>query len=137
MKCEVRFIFFLLRRSLITLLKAGLGVTKKQDFFTGEVTARVENENDQQELQNCMNEAAFSNCNAEEYINTDKDVQTEPDTMDINELVQKFRESQKKERGGGRRGKCHCVRRRKVQSEDLSGCCQKFKGTAEICRTTG
>ena len=26
-----------------------------------------------------MNEAAFSNCNAEDYINVDKDVQTEPD----------------------------------------------------------
>ena len=61
----------------------------------GEVTASVENENDQQELQNCMNEAAFSNCNAEDYINIDKDVQTEPDTMDIDALVQNFKESQK------------------------------------------
>ena len=61
----------------------------------GKVTASVENENDQQELQNCMNEAAFSNCNAEKYINIDKDVQTEPDTMDIDALVQNFRESQK------------------------------------------
>ena len=43
----------------------------------------------------CLNEAAFSNCNAEDYINTDKDVQTEPDTMDIDALVQNFRESQK------------------------------------------
>ena len=60
-----------------------------------EVTASVENENDQQELQNCMNEAAFSNCNTEDYINVDKDVQTEPDTMDIDALVQNFRESQK------------------------------------------
>jgi len=42
-----------------------------------------------------MNEAAFSNCNAENYINIDKDVQTEPDTMDIDALVQNFRESQK------------------------------------------
>ena len=42
-----------------------------------------------------MNEAAFSNCNAEDYINIDKDVQTEPDTMDIDALVQNFRESQK------------------------------------------
>jgi hypothetical protein len=49
----------------------------------GKVTASTENENDQQDLQNCMNEAAFSNCNAEDYINIDKDVQTEPDTMDI------------------------------------------------------
>jgi hypothetical protein len=55
--------------------------------------------------------------------------------MDIDALVQNFRESQK-EGGRGRRGKRHCVRRRKVQSEDLSGCCQKFKGTAGICRTT-
>ena len=62
----------------------------------GEVTASAENENDQQDLQNCKNVTAFSKCNAEGYINTDKDVQTEPDTMDINELVQKFRESQKK-----------------------------------------
>ena len=45
---------------------------------------------------NCMNEAAFSNCNAEDYINIDKDVQTEPDTMDIDALVQNFKESQKK-----------------------------------------
>ena len=42
-----------------------------------------------------MNEAAFSNCNAEDYINRDKDVQTEPDTMDIDALVQNFRGSQK------------------------------------------
>ena len=42
-----------------------------------------------------MNEAAFSNCNAENYINIDKDVQTEPDTVDIDALVQNFRESQK------------------------------------------
>ena len=42
-----------------------------------------------------MNEAAFSNCNAEDYINIDKDVQTEPDTLDIDALVQNFRESQK------------------------------------------
>ena len=42
-----------------------------------------------------MNEAAFSNCNAEDYINIDKDVQTEPHTMDIDALVQDFRESKK------------------------------------------
>jgi hypothetical protein len=42
-----------------------------------------------------MNEAAFSNCNAEDYIHIDKDVQTEPDTMDIDALVQNFRESKK------------------------------------------
>ena len=68
---------------------------EKAGFFTGEVTGSVENENDQQDLQNCMNEAAFSTCNAEDYINRDKDVQTEPDTMDIDVLVQNFRESQK------------------------------------------
>jgi len=79
---------------------------EKAGFFTGEVTASVENENDQQELQNCMNEAAFSNCNAEDYINRDKDVQTEPDTMDIDALVQNFKESRKRGGGGrGRRGK--------------------------------
>ena len=42
-----------------------------------------------------MNEAVFSNFNAENYINVDKDVQTEPGTMDIDALVQNFRESQK------------------------------------------
>ena len=42
-----------------------------------------------------MNEAAFSNCNAEDYINVDKDVQTEPDTMDIDALFQNFIKSQK------------------------------------------
>ena len=42
-----------------------------------------------------MNEAAFSDCNAEDYINIDKDMQTEPDTMDIDMLVQNFGESQK------------------------------------------
>jgi hypothetical protein len=61
----------------------------------GEVSSSLENENDQQDLQNCMNEAAFSNCNDEDYINIDKDVQTESDTMDIDALVQNFRESQK------------------------------------------
>ena len=68
---------------------------EKAGFFTGEVTASVENENDQQDLKNGMNEAAFSNCNAEDYINIDKDVQTEPDTVDIDGLVQNFTESQK------------------------------------------
>ena len=63
-------------------------VFRKSRIFTGEVTASVENEKDQQELQNCMNEAAFSKCNVEDYINIDKDVQTEPDTMDIDALVQ-------------------------------------------------
>ena len=37
---------------------------EKSGFFMDEVTVRVGNENDQQDLQNCMNEAAFSNCNA-------------------------------------------------------------------------
>ena len=41
-----------------------------------------------------MSEAAFCNCNAEDYINIDTDVQTEPDTMD-NALVQNFGKSQK------------------------------------------
>jgi len=41
-----------------------------------------------------MSEVAFCNCGAEDYINIDKDVQTEPDTMD-NALVQNFRKSQK------------------------------------------
>jgi hypothetical protein len=42
-----------------------------------------------------MNETAFSNCNAEDYINIDKDVQREPDTMDIDALFQNFRDSRK------------------------------------------
>jgi hypothetical protein len=66
---------------------------EKARFSTGEVTASVENENDQKDLQNCMNEVAFSNCNAEDYINIDRDVQTEPGTMDIDALVKNFRES--------------------------------------------
>ena len=71
---------------------------RKTEFFTGEVTASVENENDQQHLlQNCMSEAAFCNCSAEDYIIIDKDVQTEPDTMD-NALVQNFRKSQERRR---------------------------------------
>jgi hypothetical protein len=40
-------------------------VFEKVGFSTDEVTASIENENDQ----NFMNEAAFSNCNAEDYIN--------------------------------------------------------------------
>ena len=77
------------------LLETETRCFEKSGFFTGEITASVGNENDQQELQNCMNEAAFSNCNAEDYINIDKDVQTEPDTMDIDVLVQNFKESRK------------------------------------------
>jgi hypothetical protein len=42
-----------------------------------------------------MNEAAFRDYNAEDYINIDKDVQIEPDTIDIDALVQNFRESRK------------------------------------------
>jgi hypothetical protein len=42
-----------------------------------------------------MNEAAFSNCNAEGYINTNKDVRTESDTLGIDALIQNFSESQK------------------------------------------
>jgi hypothetical protein len=49
---------------------------EKAWFSMVEVNASVENENDQQDLQKCMNVAAFSNCNAEDYINIDKDVQT-------------------------------------------------------------
>ena len=71
---------------------------EKAGFFTGEVTASVENENGQQELQNCVKEVAFSNCNVEDYINRDKDVQTEPETMDMDALVQNFRESKKERR---------------------------------------
>jgi hypothetical protein len=44
---------------------------EKAGFSMGEVTASVENEDDQQDLHNCTNEAAFSNCNAEDYINID------------------------------------------------------------------
>ena len=84
-----------------------------------------------------MNEAAFSNCNAEDYINIDKDVQTEPDAVDIDALVQNFRESQKERKEEEEEEENDIVRRRrKVQCEDSSGCCQKFKVTAGICRTT-
>nr|CAD7448082.1 unnamed protein product [Timema bartmani] len=48
-------------------------------------------------IQNCMNETAFNNCNAEDYINIDNYVQTEPDTMDIGALVENFKESWKGE----------------------------------------
>ncbi|PNF25332.1 hypothetical protein B7P43_G10919, partial [Cryptotermes secundus] len=68
---------------------------EKAGFSTVEVTPSVENENDQKALQHCVNEAAFSNCNAEGYIKIDKDMQTEPDTMDIDVLVENFRENQK------------------------------------------
>jgi hypothetical protein len=51
---------------------------EKAGFSTGEVTVSLENENDQQDLQNC---------NAEDYINIDKDVETEADRMDIDALV--------------------------------------------------
>nr|CAD7443066.1 unnamed protein product [Timema bartmani] len=61
------------------------------------VTASVENENDQQDLKNCMNKAAFNKCNAEDYINIDNNMQTEPDTMDTDALVESFKESWKGE----------------------------------------
>ena len=93
-----------------------------------------------------MSEAAFCNCSAEDYINIDTDVQTEPDTMD-NALVQNFGKSQKEREEEEEEEeeekndivleeeKCK-VKAYQVQSEGLSGCCQKFKGTAGICRTT-
>jgi hypothetical protein len=68
---------------------------KKQDFSVSEVAGSVENESDQQDLQKCVNGAAFSNCSTEDYSNIYTDVQTEPDTMDIDALVQNFRESRK------------------------------------------
>nr|CAD7461778.1 unnamed protein product [Timema tahoe] len=69
---------------------------EKARLSTSEVTFNVENEN--KGLQNCMNEAAFNNCNAEDYINIDNNMQTEPDTMAINALVVKnFKESWKGE----------------------------------------
>ena len=52
-----------------------------------------------------MNEDVFSNCNAEDYINIDKDVQTEPDTMDIDALVQNLKKVKKKERRRRKRKK--------------------------------
>ena len=56
-------------------------------------------------------EAAFSNCNAKDYINIDKDVQTEPDTMDIDVLVQNFEKVKKKE-----------TRRRKRKKRKMTLC---------------
>jgi len=57
--------------------------------------------------------------------------------MDIDALVKIFRESQKeREEEEDKEEENDIVRTRKVHSEDLSGCCQKFKGTAGICRTT-
>ena len=52
-----------------------------------------------------MNEAASSNCNTEDYINIDKDVQTEPDTMDIDALVRILEKVKKKERRRRKRKK--------------------------------
>nr|CAD7590333.1 unnamed protein product [Timema genevievae] len=68
---------------------------EKAGLSMSEVTASVENENDQQDLQNCKNEAAFNNCNAEDYINIDNYMQTEPENMDIDALVENFKESRK------------------------------------------
>jgi hypothetical protein len=42
-----------------------------------------------------MNGTALSNCNAEDCINIEKDVQSGPDTTDFNALVQNFREAVK------------------------------------------
>nr|CAD7456044.1 unnamed protein product [Timema tahoe] len=70
---------------------------EESGFSMNKVTASVENVNDQQDLQNCMNETAFNNCNAEYYINIDNNVQTEPDTMYIGALVENFKESWKGE----------------------------------------
>nr|CAD7414875.1 unnamed protein product [Timema cristinae] len=39
---------------------------EKVGFSMSEVTAGVENENDHQYLQNCVNESAFNNCEAED-----------------------------------------------------------------------
>jgi hypothetical protein len=57
--------------------------------------------------------------------------------MDIDALVQNCRESQKEreEEVEEEKDKNDIVLE-EVQREDLSGCCQKFKGTAGICRTT-
>jgi hypothetical protein len=67
-------------------------------------------------------------------------VQTGPDTLDIDALVQNFRESKTEgevveEKEDVNDTLCH-LHHREVQREDLSGCCQKFKGTAGICCTT-
>jgi hypothetical protein len=62
------------------LLETVIKCFKKAGLSMDEVTANVEKENDQYDLQNFMNEAAFSNCNAENYIIIHEDVQTEPDT---------------------------------------------------------
>jgi hypothetical protein len=49
-----------------------------------------------QDLEKCINEAAFSNHNAEDYINIDNDEHTETDTMDIDGCISSdFIESQK------------------------------------------
>jgi hypothetical protein len=95
LKCEVRFILFLLSLPSLGLVK----FFEKAEFFMGEFTGRVENKNDQLDLQNCVNEIAFSNCNVEDYIDVDRDVQTEPGTIHIDALVQDFRESQKEREG--------------------------------------
>jgi hypothetical protein len=58
-------------------------------------TAGADSENGQRDLQNCMNEAAFSNCSAEGYSNRDKGVHTDPGPVDIDELLKNSRESLK------------------------------------------
>ena len=103
----------------------------------GEVTASVENENDQQDLQNCMNEAAFSNCNAVDYINIDKDVQTEPDTMDNDALVQNFRESQKeREEVEEEDENDNVLEEEKCSVKTYQDDVKSLKELQEICRTT-
>ncbi|CAG2054458.1 unnamed protein product [Timema podura] len=68
---------------------------EKAGFSMSKVTSSVGNENDQPDLQNCVNEVAFNKCNAEYSINVENNVQTEPDTMDINALNEHFEKSWK------------------------------------------
>jgi hypothetical protein len=81
-----------------------------------------------------MNEAAFRNCNAEDYINIDEDVQTEPDTMDINALVQNFRGS-----GKGREEEEEengiVIEEEECRVKTYQDAVKSLTVTAEICRT--
>nr|CAD7447311.1 unnamed protein product [Timema bartmani] len=52
-----------------------------------EATACIENENYQQDIQNCMNEAAFNNCNGEDYINIDNNLGYPP-ILEDNSCIQ-------------------------------------------------
>jgi hypothetical protein len=57
--------------------------------------------------------------------------------MDIDALVQNFRESQKgEEEVEEEEDENDIVLEEEECSVKTSGCCQKFKGTAGICRTT-